>query len=74
MALAGFNDVITRAANRFGMPVLDLRVLFDSPEDYANPIEPSAVGGDKLANAITSIVSVHDFSSRRCVLYGASSS
>jgi len=73
LALAGFNDVITRAANRHGLPVIDLRVLFDSPEDYANPIEPSAVGGDKLAGAITSIVSAHDFSSRQCVLYGAPS-
>lgn len=70
LALAGFNDVITRAANRYGLPVIDLRVLFDSSKDYANPIEPSAVGGDKIARTIRRIVSAHDFSNRRCVLYG----
>lgn len=69
MALAGFNDVITRAAHGHGLPVLDLRVLFDAPEDYANPIEPSAVGGDKLARTIASVVAEHDFRGRRSVVY-----
>lgn len=70
LALCSFNDVITRAASRRGLPVIDLRVLFDSPEDYANPIEPSAVGGDKLTRAIVAVVSGHDFTGPRCVLYG----
>ncbi len=69
MALAGFNDVITRAAHRHGLPVLDLRVLFDAPEDYANPIEPSAVGGEKLARTIAAVVAEHDYMARRSVVY-----
>jgi hypothetical protein len=51
-ALAVYNDVITRAAFRQGLPLIDLRLLLDEEADYANPIEPSARGGAKMANAI----------------------
>lgn len=69
-ALASFNDVITRAAAEHGLPVIDLRVLFDSPKDYANPIEPSAVGGDKLTRTIAAVVTGHDFAVPHCAIYG----
>ena len=39
-ALPAFNDLILRAAGARGLPVIDLRALFDAPADYANPIEP----------------------------------
>jgi hypothetical protein len=64
-----FNDCITRAAVRHSLPVLDLRLLFTAPEDYANPIEPSARGGVKIARLIRTIVTGHDFSSKNTVLY-----
>ena len=51
-ALAAFNDVIQVEARRCGFDVLELRALFDSAEDYANPIEPSAKGGEKIAKAV----------------------
>ncbi|WP_310820903.1 SGNH/GDSL hydrolase family protein [Stratiformator vulcanicus] len=51
-ALALFNDVITRAAIKRKLNVIDLRTLFDNQADYANPIEPSAKGGEKLVEAI----------------------
>lgn len=51
-ALALFNDVITRAAFKRGWPLIDLRLICDSPEDYANPIEPSVREGDKITSAI----------------------
>ena len=44
-ALSIFNDCITREASRRGLPLIDLRVICDEPEDYANPIEPSVQGG-----------------------------
>lgn len=69
-ALATFNDVITRAAVENSLPVIDLRVLFDKPEDYANPIEPSAIGGKKLIRTITAVVTEHDFDAGRCIVYG----
>ena len=54
-ALALFNDVITRAAFSCGLPLIDLRLICDRPDDYANPIEPSARGGAKIAAAIASL-------------------
>ena len=57
MALSLFNDVIVTEAVRMGIPVLDLREIFDEPADYANSIEPSVHGGRKMASAIAQIVS-----------------
>ncbi|MBA3890427.1 MAG: SGNH/GDSL hydrolase family protein [Gemmatimonadaceae bacterium] len=51
-AVAVFNDRIQRAALRRGIPVLELRDLFTESADYANPIEPSQAGGEKVARAI----------------------
>jgi hypothetical protein len=51
-ALSLFNDVITRSAFARRMDVIDLRLICDDPADYANPIEPSARGGEKIARVI----------------------
>jgi hypothetical protein len=51
-----FNDVITRAAFARGLPLIDLRLICSEPSDYANPIEPSAQRGDKIAAAIAAMV------------------
>jgi hypothetical protein len=51
-ALSLFNDVITRAAFGARLPLIDLRLICCDPSDYANPIEPSARGGDKISDAI----------------------
>jgi lysophospholipase L1-like esterase len=55
-ALALFNDVITRAAFARGLPLIDLRLICSDPADYANPIEPSARGGEKIARAIAALL------------------
>ena len=55
-ALSLFNDVITRVAFARGLNVIDLRLICDEPADYANPIEPSARGGEKIARAIADLV------------------
>jgi len=60
-ALPIFNDIITRQAAMAGVPVMDLRLIFNSDSDYANPIEPSAAGGVKMARVIKNIVCNHDF-------------
>jgi hypothetical protein len=57
-ALALFNDAITRAAFARGLSLIDLRLICDRPEDYANPIEPSVRGGAKIAAAIASLQDV----------------
>ena len=52
-----FNDIVYRTANKYRADVLELREIFVRPEDYANPIEPSHIGGGKLAKAIQRWVS-----------------
>ena len=56
VALAVFNDAIVGTACRHGLDVIDLRAVCDLPQDYANPIEPSSVGGAKIARAIARVV------------------
>lgn len=56
-ALSVFNDIITRAAFSEGLPLIDLRLICNEDEDYANPIEPSAKGGAKMAAAIARLIS-----------------
>ena len=55
-ALTVFNDAILRVAIEHRLPVIDLRAICASPEDYANPIEPSSAGGEKIAQAIAALV------------------
>jgi hypothetical protein len=70
-ALAGFNDVISRAAIVAGIPLIDLRVICTHADDYSplSPIEPSVVGGAKIADAICRVLREHDFGKPRCAVY-----
>lgn len=52
IGLTAFNDVILRVAFEHGLDVIDLRLVCSEPADYANPIEPSSRGGEKIARAI----------------------
>ncbi len=54
--LTVFNDVITRAAFKRQLPLIDLRLICSERSDYANPIEPSARGGMKIAEVIARLV------------------
>jgi hypothetical protein len=49
IGLTVFNDIILREAFARGLPVIDLRLIFDDDADYANDIEPSVTGGAKIA-------------------------
>jgi hypothetical protein len=51
-ALTIFNDCITRVAFSRGVALIDLRLICSEDSDYANPIEPSIQGGEKIAGAI----------------------
>ncbi|MEO1433218.1 MAG: SGNH/GDSL hydrolase family protein [Cyanobacteria bacterium J06633_8] len=63
-ALAIFNDVIIQQAFQFGIPLIDLRLTCNEASDYANPIEPSCAGGEKIVNAIVNAVFEHNFKKR----------
>jgi lysophospholipase L1-like esterase len=67
--LLPFNDVIQRAAYTHGLPLIDLRLVCDEQADYANPIEPSAAGGAKIAAAVAKAVQTHNFTCGRTAVY-----
>jgi lysophospholipase L1-like esterase len=68
-ALCAFNDVIIRQAILAGVPFLDLRLICNEKDDYANPIEPSSKGGQKIAAKILEVVENHDFAARKTCVY-----
>jgi len=70
-ALSLFNDVITAEASFSGVPVVDLRWVCTESSDYSplSPIEPSSLGGAKIAAALNRLFEEHDFGSRRTTVY-----
>lgn len=56
VALMLFNDAIIRTAFARALGLIDLRFVCEAAEDYANPIEPSGIGGAKIARAIAQAV------------------
>ena len=63
MAMAAetiFNDIITYEVFKRKIPLIDLRLLCDNDEDFANPIEPSCIGGMKIAKIINFIADTFD--------------
>ena len=68
-ALPIFNDIIFQEAVNFNIPVIYLRLIFNDKSDYANPIEPSAIGGLKMEKVIKGVVYEHDFLSNTTIVY-----
>ncbi len=68
-ALCVINDAIIREAATVGVPIIDLRLVCNEDDDFANPIEPSSQGGWKIAGAIVSLVTRHDFSQARSEIF-----
>ena len=67
-ALTVFNDCIIRAAFTHGIPLIDLRLICTQARDYANAIEPSARGGEKISRAISDLIE-HGFNSGRTEVF-----
>jgi hypothetical protein len=59
LALGVLNDVITRQAVTRSLPIIDLRVMLTEERHFANPIEPSEHGSDRIAAAIVSAINNH---------------
>lgn len=68
-ALRVFNDCIIQCALGAGIPVIDLRAVCNELGDLANPIEPSAQGGEKIAQAILRVIDQHDFTARHTRIF-----
>jgi hypothetical protein len=58
VVLTTFNDAILRVAFEARLRVIDLRLVCTAPADYANTIEPSVWGGEKIARAIITALGV----------------
>lgn len=69
IAVSVFNDVVMAEAFRRKLPLIDLRLVCSESRDYANPIEPSAIGGAKIAHVIYHVVSKHDFTQPQSCVY-----
>lgn len=67
VALNSFNDAIISGAIRHRLSVLELRLICSQPEDYANPIEPSSTGGEKIARAIVNRIMGDDAQRGACI-------
>jgi hypothetical protein len=68
-ALAIFNDFIIVEAFRAGVPLMDLRLICNEDTDYANEIEPSVAGGEKIAKTIMKLITEHDFQKKRTEVF-----
>jgi len=70
-ALSTINEIILREAFAAQLPVIDLRLICDQPEDYSHisSIEPSIRGGAKIARAIVEVATRHDFTSGRSTIF-----
>ena len=60
VGLTAFNDVILRVAFESRFQVIDLRLVCTEPADYANPIEPSSTGGEKIARGIIASLGIRE--------------
>jgi lysophospholipase L1-like esterase len=72
VALAAFNDVITREAFARGIALLDLRLVCGQDEDFAAPTGPSARGGAKIAAEIAGWAGGHGPAQRRSAVFAGS--
>ena len=64
-----FNDCITREAFSRALPLIDLRLICNEDEDFANPIEPSVRGGAKIAAAVVALTAEQDFARHRSEVF-----
>ncbi|QZH74992.1 MAG: SGNH/GDSL hydrolase family protein [Erythrobacter sp.] len=71
-AMSIFNDAISRNVHRANLDLIDLRLVCTEPADYANPIEPSVVGGWKIAQAIAHYVRSTDAKSAQTRVFAGS--
>jgi hypothetical protein len=50
--------------------VIDLRLVCTEPADYANPIEPSSGGGEKIARAIVTALGLTEQTGEHSRVFG----
>jgi lysophospholipase L1-like esterase len=73
IGLSVFNDIITREAAARALALIDLRLICTEDADLANPIEPSVIGGAKIASAIAAFAADYEFGKGRCEVFAGAS-
>jgi len=69
VGLTIFNECITREASARGLALIDLRLVCRTDQDLATPIEPSVIGGAKIADAIAAFASNYDWRKGRSEVF-----
>jgi hypothetical protein len=69
VGLTIFNECITREAAARGLALIDLRLICRTNQDLATPIEPSVIGGAKIADAIAAFASDYDWRKGRSEVF-----
>jgi hypothetical protein len=69
IGLTIFNETITREVSARGLALIDLRLVCGAEEDLANPIEPSVIGGAKIASVVAAFVREYDWSKGRSEVF-----
>lgn len=67
--LAVFNDIIITEAVQSGLPVLDLRAVCSEVKDFSDTIEPSEIGGKKIALAVAAMFREHRFGKGKTAIF-----
>ena len=57
-------DIIQRLVKKRGLSLLELRYLMTDKSDFANSIEPSHKGGNKIAYSISKWITQQNFSGK----------
>jgi hypothetical protein len=65
------SDVMGQTDRLPKVPVIDLRLVCNESTDYSeiSSIEPSASGGEKIAQTIVKLIERHDFTKDQSVIY-----
>ncbi len=70
VVLTTFNDAILRVAFEARLRVIELRLVCNEPADYANTIEPSSRGGEKIARAIVTALGLTEHTGEHSRVFG----
>jgi hypothetical protein len=69
VGLTVFNDCITRETVANGLAFIDLRLICNAEEDFVHEIEPSVIGGAKIAAAITEFAAEYHVNRQRTEVF-----
>jgi hypothetical protein len=61
MGIAFLNEAIVSTAMKYNLPIIELKAICCEKSDYANAIEPSTKGGEKISSIILRVIEEFTF-------------